>query len=286
MPELPEVETIVRDLAPRVSGRTIRHPRLHKSDVLRGVTRRTFLAGITGRRIDSLSRRAKHLIFLLDSGRRMVIQLRMTGSLLVKRGRLTAEQERYAVLTAPLGGRETLVFQDVRRLGTIHLLDEPAWGTYTARIGAEPLDPGFDAAQFAAVLRGSSQAVKKVIMDQRKLAGVGNIYANEALFRAGIDPSRRADRIAEPAAAQLHAAVRAVLTEAIDARGTTVRDYRTGTGQRGGFQFSLDVYDRAGEPCVRCGTLLATTHAIDGRQTTFCWHCQGAEPSGGPRRGR
>jgi len=286
VPELPEVETIVRDLAPRVAGRTIRHPRLHKSDVLRGVTRRTFLRGITDRRIECLTRRAKHLVFLLDSGRRMVIQLRMTGSLLIEAGRLTAEQERYAVLTAPLGRRETLVFRDVRRLGTIHLLDEPAWRTYTDRIGAEPLDPGFGLAQFSELLRGSSQAVKKVIMDQRKLAGVGNIYANEALFRAGIDPSRQADRIAPPAIARLHAAVHAVLSEAIDARGTTVRDYRTGTGQRGGFQFSLDVYDRAGEPCVRCGTLLATTHAIDGRQTTFCWHCQGAEEPRRPRRGR
>lgn len=285
MPELPEVETIVRDLAPSVTGRTIRQPRLHKTDVLRGVTRRTFLAGITNHRIENLTRRAKHLVFLLDSGRRMVIQLRMTGSLVLLRGSLTADQERYAVLTAGLGRRETLLFRDVRRLGTIHLLDETAWGAYTARIGAEPLDPGFDVPQFATVLRDSSQAVKKVIMDQRKLAGVGNIYANEALFRAGIDPSRRADRIAEPAAAQLHAAVRAVLSEAIDARGTTVRDYRTGTGQRGGFQFSLDVYDRAGEPCVRCGTLLATTHAIDGRQTTFCWHCQGAAAPGARRRG-
>ena len=276
MPELPEVETIVRDLAPRVAGRTVRHSQVHRSDTLRGVTRRALVAGLTGRRIASLTRRAKHLVFLLDSGRRLIIQLRMTGSLVLQRGPLTAEQRRYAVLTADLGRRETLLFRDVRRLGTIHLLDEAAWKAYTGRIGAEPLEPGFDAARFHAVLRSSTQAVKKVIMDQRKVAGVGNIYANEALFRAGVDPSRRADHIAPPAAARLHAAVRAVLAEAIAARGTTVRDYRTGTGQRGSFQFALEVYGRGGEPCVRCGALLATTHAIDGRATTFCWRCQGA----------
>jgi formamidopyrimidine-DNA glycosylase len=276
VPELPEVETIVRDLAPRVAGRTVRHPQIHRSDTLRGVTRRAVVAGLSGRRIESLTRRAKHLVFLLDSGRRLIIQLRMTGSLLLQRGPLTAEQERYAVLTADLGRRETLLFRDIRRLGTIHLLDEAAWQAYTGRIGAEPLDPGFDAARFHAVLQSSTQAVKKVIMDQRKVAGVGNIYANEALFRAGIDPSRRADRIAAAAAARLHAAVQAVLAEAIAAQGTTLRDYRTGTGQRGSFQFALEVYGRGGEPCVRCGALLATTHAIDGRATTFCWRCQGA----------
>ena len=274
MPELPEVETIVRDLAPRVAGRTIRTPRIHRADTLRGVTSRAVVAGLRGRRIESLTRRAKHLVFLLDSGRRLVIQLRMTGSLLLQRGALTADQARYAVLTASLGRRETLLFRDVRRLGTIHLLDEAAWKAYTGRIGAEPLDPGFDVTRFHAVLRSSTQAVKKVIMDQRKVAGVGNIYANEALFRAGIDPSRRADRIPAPGAARLHAAVRAVLAEAIEGRGTTVRDYRTGTGERGTFQFALDVYGRGGEPCVRCGSLLATTHAIDGRATTFCWRCQ------------
>jgi formamidopyrimidine-DNA glycosylase len=283
VPELPEVETIVRELAPRVAGRTLRQPQIHRTDTLRGVTRRTLVARLSGRRIEHLTRRAKHLVFLLDSGRRLVIQLRMTGSLLVRRGRLTADQERYAVFTAGLGRRETLLFRDVRRLGTIHLLDEAAWKAYTGRIGAEPLDPGFDAARFHAVLRSSTQAVKKVIMDQRKVAGVGNIYANEALFRAGVDPSRRADRVPGPVAARLHAAVRAVLTEAIAAQGTTVRDYRTGTGQPGRFQFALEVYGRGGEPCVRCGGLLATTHAIDGRSTTFCWRCQGAaaEPRGG-----
>lgn len=283
MPELPEVETIVRDLAPRVVGRTLREPHLFKTDVLRGVTRPRLLAALAGRRVAALDRRAKHIVFTLDSGRRLVIQLRMTGSLLLHRRPLTAEQRRYTVLTVGLGRGTTLVFRDVRRLGTIHLLDERAWRAYTDRIGVEPLDPAFDLPRFRAILHSSTQAVKKVLMDQRRIAGVGNIYANEALFRARVDPSCRSDRVGPTAAAGLHAAVREVLAQAITARGTTVRDYRTGTGQPGRFQFALDVYGRGGEPCVRCGTLLATTHAIDGRATTFCWRCQGARRPAGTR---
>jgi len=274
VPELPEVETIVRDLAPRVVRRRLRSPHLYKPDVLRGVSRARLLRELTDRTVVSLTRRAKHIVFALDSGLRMVIQLRMTGSLLTHARPLTADQRRYAVLTAGLGRGVTLVFRDVRRLGTIHLLDEAAWMAYTGRIGAEPLDPAFDLPRFRAILRSSSQAVKKVLMDQRKLAGVGNIYANEALFRAGVDPSRPADRLDGAAAGRLLDAVRDVLTSAIENRGTTVRDYRTGTGQPGSYQFALHVYGREGEPCVRCGTPLAGTHAIDGRATTFCWRCQ------------
>jgi len=281
VPELPEVETIVRDLAPLLAGRTLHQPQLHKTDVLRGVSRRRLLRTLDGNRVDQLTRRAKHLVFLLASGHRMVIQLRMTGSLVVHRRPLRAAERRYAVLEVGLGGADRLVFRDVRRLGTIHLLDERAWRAYTDRIGGEPLDADFDLARFRAALEGTTQAIKKVLMDQRRLAGVGNIYANEALFLAGVDPSRPANRLDADATARLLDAVRAVLHGAIGARGTTVRDYRTGTGQPGGYQFALHVYDRAGEPCARCGTRLATTHAIDGRQTTFCWRCQGGPPAPG-----
>jgi formamidopyrimidine-DNA glycosylase len=281
VPELPEVETIVRDLAPLLAGRTLRHPHLYQSDVLRNVTRHRLLHTLDGNRVEQLGRRAKHLVFLLASGHRMVIQLRMTGSLTVHRRPLSAAGRRYVVLDVALRGGGHLVFRDIRRLGTIHLLDERGWCAYTDRIGHEPLDADFDLARFRAALGGTTQAIKKVLMDQRRLAGVGNIYANEALFLAGVDPSRRADRLDADAIARLYDAVRDVLGGALDARGTTVRDYRTGTGDPGSYQFALQVYDRAGEPCVRCGTSLATTHAIDGRQTTFCWRCQG-----GPRATR
>ncbi|HKI95419.1 MAG TPA: bifunctional DNA-formamidopyrimidine glycosylase/DNA-(apurinic or apyrimidinic site) lyase [Gemmatimonadales bacterium] len=275
MPELPEVETIVRDLAPRLTGRTFTDIRLRKTDVLRDVTRPRLLRTLNGARVTGVSRRAKHAVIALDTGHRLVIQPRMTGSLLVNTRPLTAEERRYAVLEASIGRGATFVYRDVRRLGTIWLLDEPGWSTYTARIGPEPLDPDFDVPRFRARLRGTRQAIKKVLMDQRRIAGVGNIYANEALFEARIDPSRRADRLSTDETTQLWSAVRGVLSRAIAARGTTVRDYRTGTGQPGSFQFALHVYGHGGDPCPRCGARLATTHAIDGRATTFCWRCQG-----------
>jgi formamidopyrimidine-DNA glycosylase len=285
VPELPEAETIVRDLAPRLAGRTLRRPKILKPDVLRSVSPRRLERALSGARVAGLARRAKHLVLLLTGGNRVVFRLGMTGALLVYDRALSAEQKRYAVLRATLDDGGILVFRDVRRLGGIYLLDEAGWRSYTGRIGWEPLDPGFDLATFRSLLRKSTQAVKKVLMDQRKLAGVGNIYANEALFLAGIDPSRPASRVDPAEAERLLGAVRGVLRAAIENRGTTVRDYRTGTGRMGSHQFALHVYGREGEPCVRCGTPLAGTHAIDGRATTFCWRCQGATPVSGSGRG-
>ena len=275
MPELPEVETIVRDLAPRLTGSTLRKPRLYKTNVLRRVSKARLIRTLDRNLITGVTRRAKHIVIELETGHRVVVQPRMTGSLVVYGHRLRVDEKRYAVLVTGIGEGRSLVYRDVRRLGTIELLDEKGWLSYTARIGPEPLDEAFDGAAFRACIRGSTQAIKKVIMDQRKIAGVGNIYANEALFRARIDPSLPANRLDRAAAQRLHRAVRQVLRDALAARGTTIRDYRTGTGGRGSFQFALRVYGRAGEPCVRCGTRLAMTHDIDGRQTTFCWRCQG-----------
>ncbi|MGD2135844.1 MAG: bifunctional DNA-formamidopyrimidine glycosylase/DNA-(apurinic or apyrimidinic site) lyase [Gemmatimonadales bacterium] len=274
MPELPEVETIVRGIRPLLVGRTLSHPKLHHRDVLRRVSAARLLRTLDGSRVDRVERRAKHAVILLGSGHRLVIQPRMTGSLLVYDRRLSPQERRYVVLEAGLGRGSRFVYRDVRRLGTIWLLDERGWRSYTARVGPEPLDPAFDAAAFGARLAGSRQAVKKVLMDQRRIAGIGNIYANEALFDAGIDPSRRADRLAADEMNMLHAAVRSILSAAVDRQGTTVRDYRTGTGQAGSYQEVLQVYGREGEPCPRCGARLVTTHAIDQRQTTFCWRCQ------------
>jgi formamidopyrimidine-DNA glycosylase len=146
--------------------------------------------------------------------------------------------------------------------------------TYIGRLGPEPLEKSFTPAVLAKRLAGSRQPIKKVIMDQRKLAGVGNIYANEALWRAKIDPSARADQISDSRIAALHRGIINVLTESIAARGTSARDYRDPFGERGGFASHLDVYARAGEPCRRCGARLIGTHEIDGRSTVFCAHCQ------------
>jgi formamidopyrimidine-DNA glycosylase len=168
----------------------------------------------------------------------------------------------------------TLVYRDVRRLGTLLWLDPKGWEAYTGAIGPEPLDAGFTPEVLQGILAGSRAAVKKVLMDQHAVAGVGNIYANEALFAAGIDPSKPASEVSAAAARRLHTHTVRILKAAIASHGSTVRDYRTGTGKQGGFQFSLLVYQREGEPCLNCGTTLAGTHAIDARITVFCHRCQ------------
>jgi len=274
VPELPEVETIVRQLAPRLEGFRIARARLAKTDVLRRVSKPRLLRTLRGNTFEEVSRRAKHAVFRLGSGHRLIVQPRMTGSLVVYERPLTREEAKYAVLTCTIEDGRLFVYGDVRRLGTVWLLDDKGWIAYTSRIGPEPLEETFTPFVFAERLSGTRTAVKKAIMDQRRLAGIGNIYANEALFEAGIDPSRPTDRLSLEEFARLHAAVRGVLERAVDASGTTVRDYRTGTGGRGRFQFELKVYGRGRQPCVQCGRKLVTTHVIDLRATTFCPHCQ------------
>ena len=273
MPELPEVETIVRDIRPALLGRRLERVRLSHDDVLRGVTRRQLIARLTGRTVVEVFRRAKHAV--IDVGeRRLVVQPGMTGSLIVYDRPPAPEEARYAVFRAALDDGRELVYEDVRRLGTLLLLDRAAWDRYDAAIGPEPLDPAFTPAGFGATLGRSRQAVKKVIMDQRHLAGVGNIYANEALFAAGIDPSKPARRLSADDHRRLHGEIRRILSAAIASSGTTFRDYRTGTGEAGNFQLELFVYGREGEACRRCGTRLTGTHAIDARITVFCHRCQ------------
>ncbi|HEY6783919.1 MAG TPA: bifunctional DNA-formamidopyrimidine glycosylase/DNA-(apurinic or apyrimidinic site) lyase [Gemmatimonadales bacterium] len=275
MPELPEVETIVRDLGPRMVGKRITAATLSKTDVLRKVSKPALLKFLRGSRITAITRRAKHAVFHFAGGRRMVIRLGMTGALVVYRRPLTPEEAKYSVLVLELTSRSRFVYRDIRRFGAIYLLDQAAWAKYDARLGPEPLDPAFTPEVLGAQLAGSRAAVKKVIMDQAKVVGVGNIYANEALFTARIDPSRPASSLDAREVRALHRAIVAILERAIKAEGTTFRDYRTGTGQPGSYQLRLNVYGRGGEPCRRCGHRLVTTHSIDARATTMCRWCQG-----------
>jgi formamidopyrimidine-DNA glycosylase len=269
MPELPEVETIAADVRPHLQGATIRRARILKPDVLRRIRRPAFERGVSGRRVVTVGRRAKHLVLTLDDDARVVIQPRMTGAMLVDDA-----PDPYTVLRLELASGKVVRFRDVRRLGAIFLLLPAAWRRYDAAIGPEPLEPAFTAERLAAALEGTRAAVKKAIMDQKRLAGVGNIYASEACWIAGVDPSRPAHRLTPVEVARLRDAIVDVLARSIRNRGTTVRDYRTGTGEPGDFQGRLAVYDRAGEPCLRCGTRIALTHTLDGRSTYFCYRCQ------------
>lgn len=277
MPELPEVETIARDIRPHVEGARILKAIVLKRDILRKVTRPGFERGVKGRRVVAVGRRAKHVVIELDDGYRLVIQPRMTGALLIEKTAAAWERgsgDPYDTIRFALDSGKLLRFRDVRRLGAVFLLDPLKWEKYTAAIGPEPLEPSFTAERLHAILKGGRLAVKKAIMDQRRLAGVGNIYANEALWMAGIDPSRESRRITADESARLHAAIVDVLARSIVGRGTTVRDYKTGTGEPGSFQGRLAVYERNGEPCLRCGRRLAMTHAIDARSSYFCPGCQ------------
>jgi len=274
VPELPEVETIVREIAPRLEGCRIAEVQLKKTDVLREVSKRRLISMLRGNTVEQVYRRAKHAVFRLSSGDRMIIQPRMTGSVIVYDRRLTPDELKYAVLICTLSDGHKFVYRDVRRLGTIWLLDEEGWIAYTGRIGPEPLEETFTPFVFAQRLKGTRTAVKKAIMDQRRLAGVGNIYANEALFDARLNPAKSTDKLSLEEFARLHAAIVDVLQRALASSGTTLRDYRTGTGERGRFQFELRVYGRGGEKCRNCGRKLVMTHKIDLRQTVFCGRCQ------------
>lgn len=270
MPELPETETIARDLDGAVRGAVVRSVEVVRPDVLRGITARGLPTHLVGASVDRVHRRAKSIVLDLGTGGRVVVTPRFTGALLLD----GAPDDRYTCIILRLTDGRTLRYHDVRRLGTVAWYDPAGFAAWDAALGPEPLDPALTDARFAALFRGSRRAVKTLLMDQRRLAGVGNIYANEALWRAGVRPARRGTAVSHGQAGAILAALRAVLTESIAVRGTTFRDFRDAYGGRGGFAAHLAAYGRAGAPCQRCGTALRATHALDGRQTVWCPACQ------------
>jgi len=274
VPELPETETIARDLDRAVSGATIVDVVVSRSDVLRELPASRLAERVIGATIVRSWRRAKLVVLDLSTDERLVVQPRFTGALLIDDGALPDEERRYSTVAFLLDDGRALHYRDIRRLGTVTLMSAPRFAAYSAKLGAEPLDPGFTAEHLSALLRDRRQAVKKVLMDQRLVAGIGNIYANEALWRAGVDPSRAARTLSPREAGALHDAVVQVLQASIAARGTSFRDYRDASGARGSFVEQLAVYGRGGEPCRRCGARLVETHAVDGRTTVLCAHCQ------------
>jgi formamidopyrimidine-DNA glycosylase len=274
MPELPETETMARDLHREIAGRTIQRVAVHRPDVLREIGAKALAGRIRGSIILRSWRRAKLVILDLSTDDRVVVQPRFTGALLLDRGSLPESERRFSTVEFTLEPDLTLHYRDIRRLGTVTLMAPERWNEYQSRLGAEPLDPTFTDSYLSALLRGSSQAVKKLLMDQRRVAGIGNIYANEALWRARVDPSRAARSLSPNESKALHGAVRDVLGEAVESRGTSFRDYRDPTGDRGRFSDRLAVYGRGGERCWRCGARLVETHAIDGRSTVLCVRCQ------------
>jgi len=272
VPELPETETIARDLHAAIAGARIAAAVVERADVLRGVAAAQLATRLNGRSVSRVWRRAKSVVLSLDNGAHLAVTPRFTGALLIADGPVA---DAYSCLRLSLSGGRELRYSDVRRLGTVTWLDAAAFAAWNSALGPEPLAPEFTPERFSECLRGSKRAVKAVLMDQKRLAGVGNIYANEALWRAGIRPSRRASSLTAAQRAALHRELVATLRESVAARGTSFRDYRDAHGQRGAYAGQLRAYGRGGLPCARCGAALRESHAIDGRTTVWCAKCQG-----------
>ena len=277
MPELPEVETIRTALAPVFAGRRIEEARILDARLTRPESPEEVEARLTGQRVDGVFRRGKYLIVAFSSGSHLLVHLRMTGSFRYGHdGDLVADPHLRAVVRLDDGS--DVAYRDVRRFGTWLVLQPGEIDVYLrARLGPEPFAPSFTAARLAAALAGRRAPVKAVILDQRAVAGVGNIYADEALWRARIAPERAGRSLGGAEVKALHRGVRAALRAGIARQGATLRDYRDPSGASGTMQDEFRVYGRDGEPCPRCRSPIVKTR-VAGRGTWFCPVCQVLEP--------
>jgi formamidopyrimidine-DNA glycosylase len=271
MPELPEVETIRRQLAPLVEGR-----RLHGMEILdprwsRPLAPHELSEALVGRRIEALRRRGKYLVWSMQGDVHLAQHLRMTGAVLCE----PRPEPAHVRVRLELRPKRRLVIVDPRRFGTGELLlgSEALEAFFAARLGLEPLDERFTAEHLRMLARGRSAPIKALLLDQRRIAGVGNIYADEALHRAGIHPRRLAGKLSPEQYTRLREAVIESLNAGIDARGATIDDFRHVDGVRGSFQDQFLVHRRAGEPCGVCGTSIVKM-VVAGRGTYVCEHCQ------------
>lgn len=271
MPELPEVETIRRSLEPKLLGREIIGVRALVPGMLQNTTLAELKSQIVGCRIIAIERRGKYLLLRLDRGLTLAVHLRMTGQLLVKSVEIPAVSSTYFFLD--LDNQCEFRFADVRKFGKIILYPTAQIPLCLNKLGPEPLSDDFTAANFIEIMQNRKVAVKKALLNQELIAGIGNIYADEALFLAQIHPLTLVSNLTSAELKNLHKAIRQVLNEGIEHRGTSVRDYRDGEGARGTHQQYLRVYGRRGEPCKKCQTSLEKI-TVGGRGTHFCPKCQ------------
>ena len=277
MPELPEVETVLRGLAARLTGRVLVRVAVHRADLRwplpKGLERR-----LTGARVLGFRRRGKYILMRLEGGDSLLLHLGMSGRIVIGRAGANAPiLHEHLVLETDDGGRVGLI--DPRRFGFVDLMATAAEDRHRllAGLGPEPLDAAFTPAVLAASLAGKRTAIKAALLDQRVVAGLGNIYVCEALFRAGISPLRTAATVAGVRAARLVIAIKATLTEAIAAGGSSLRDYAQPSGELGYFQHAWKVYGREGEACEQCpGAPCAGIRRVvqGGRSTFYCGRVQ------------
>ncbi len=270
MPELPEVETTRRGIEPHVNGKTITEVIVRRHDLRQPVS--ADFAAIEGRKIHTVRRRSKYLLLGIDDGSSLLIHLGMSGSLRVIPPSSDWKTHDHVGIT--LSNGKQLRFHDPRRFGLVlRISGDPEQHPLLANLGPEPLEDGFTAEHLAAACAKRSAAIKLVIMDAKVVVGVGNIYASEALFRAGIPPKTPAKRVSKPKLTRLVQSIREVLSDAIQEGGTTLRDFLNSDGEPGYFRQKLFVYERKNEPCRVCGTPIR--HAVLGQRSTYwCPKCQ------------
>jgi formamidopyrimidine-DNA glycosylase len=283
VPELPEVESVRRRLAPVLEGRVFEHVRIADPRLTRPFDPLDVARELDGERVALVDRRGKYLIVRFESGRALLVHLRMTGSFLHSAdGTLPEDAYRRAVVTLDDGS--DVAYRDVRRFGTWLLLEPDEVDAYVdARVGREPLANAYRAKHLAERLAGRRASVKAAILDQRTVAGVGNIYADEALWRARIHPLTPAAVLDDDEVKALYRAVREALRAGIRRQGSTLRDYRLPDGAEGGAQHEFKVYGRGGEPCDRCGTPIDKIR-VAGRGTWYCPSCQRLRRAGAASR--
>ncbi len=272
MPELPEVETIVNSLRPRVVGRTIIGIVIRDTRPIQKIEVDRFCERLTGLSIRGLERRGKYLIFSLSRGFFMIVHLRMTGALLWN----PAGHEPFARLEFILDDRSRLVYTDVRRFGTFYLTKST--DEIVGRLGIEPLGTEFTRSALAGYLGTRATPVKSALLNQERIAGIGNMYADEALFAAGIHPLRASRSLDQQEIAALHRSIRAVLKRAVKNQGASIRNYRRPDGSVGRAHEEFAVAHRGGQPCPRCSTEIVRI-VVGQRGTFFCPRCQGNLPT-------
>lgn len=277
MPELPEVETVRQSLLLEVLRKPIKTVDVYYERILQHISAEDFKDLLVGNMFIDLTRQGKYLIFSLASEHEMVAHLRMTGRLIYfSDQRIPLAKHTSAVFG--FGQAGALRFEDVRKFATLDLVKTGDYGQIRGldTLGVEPLSQEFTADKLCSLLRGKSTKLKGFLLDQTKIAGLGNIYVDESLFLARIHPERPAGSLEEDEIHRLHGAIEDVLRDAIANQGTTLRDYRTGYGREGSFQNKLQIYGRKGELCSRCGEKL-DYKKVAGRTSHFCPACQGSK---------
>ena len=273
MPEFPEVETVRASLEPVLVGRRFERVRIDDPRLTRPFDPQAVARELQGERVEAVRRRGKYLIVRFESGRVLLVHLRMTGSFRHTHGSPPPDDP-HARAVVTLDDGTDVAYRDVRRFGTWLVLHEDELDTYlAARLGEEPLERAFGPRALAARLAGRKAPLKAALLDQRTVAGIGNIYVDEALWRARLHPHRPAGTLDDEEVRRLHRAIREALKTGIRRQGATLRDYAQPDGSRGTMQDEFKVYGRGGEPCARCGTPIEKTRA-GGRGTWYCPRCQ------------